>query len=494
MSHIAKIISFIFLIIILPQSLYPYWGEDVFIDGQNYVSDPRINANGDTLHVVFQGGDPYVIYYSRSTDEGFNWTQSEVILSDSSHSMHFPSFVNIGDRLIVAAQKESEEILCIISPDGGMTWNEPFVLSEYRFRYVYYPNLAVQYPYVYCSMKGSINDTSRFVLVRSTDNGDTWDSGRIMFDSRSGTQPPELLAYGNSLILVYTNSIMATEEVVCRRSTDRGLTWGDEIVVSDADGYHSQWPRAAVNDNGDIIVTWFDYKYGSLYGTWGDILYRISNDAGTTWGDEGRLTYTQSSGAQSVVFYQDNIYIVYEDIRDQGNPDPNWELYFNWSYNSGLNWNSEERITHAIYQSATPDLVIGDDGGYLGLVWEDHRYHPDPYEAIMFKYGADFTEIVEDDNHEREQNDIPVSIYPNPFNPITNIEFELPKQLYVKLSIYNLLGQRIRTLVDESKPAGFWTVVWDGKDSGGNSVSSGIYFYTLDTDIGREVKKMTLIK
>jgi parallel beta-helix repeat protein len=84
--------------------------------------------------------------------------------------------------------------------------------------------------------------------------------------------------------------------------------------------------------------------------------------------------------------------------------------------------------------------------------------------------------------------------YPNPFNPVTSIEFALPKQSHAKLSIYNLLGQRIRTLIDESKPAGFWTVVWDGKDSGGNSVSSGIYFYALDTDIGREVKKMTLIK
>jgi len=66
--------------------------------------------------------------------------------------------------------------------------------------------------------------------------------------------------------------------------------------------------------------------------------------------------------------------------------------------------------------------------------------------------------------------------YPNPFNPSTIIEFTLPRKAQVELSIYNLLGQRVRVLVDESKTAGRHAVVWDGRDTNGNEIGSGIYF------------------
>lgn len=79
--------------------------------------------------------------------------------------------------------------------------------------------------------------------------------------------------------------------------------------------------------------------------------------------------------------------------------------------------------------------------------------------------------------------------YPNPFNPQTTIELELPKQTVVDLSIYNILGQKVTTLVNGEVPAGLHTYTWN---AGGNS--SGIYFYRLTTENGIETKKMTLLK
>ncbi|MGH8014817.1 MAG: Ig-like domain-containing protein, partial [Candidatus Zixiibacteriota bacterium] len=84
--------------------------------------------------------------------------------------------------------------------------------------------------------------------------------------------------------------------------------------------------------------------------------------------------------------------------------------------------------------------------------------------------------------------------YPNPFNPSTTIEFALPKAEQVTLAVYNLLGQRVITLVDEKVEAGFKSVVWSGNDHSGQAVASGIYFYKLNTESKEIIKRMLLVK
>jgi hypothetical protein len=70
--------------------------------------------------------------------------------------------------------------------------------------------------------------------------------------------------------------------------------------------------------------------------------------------------------------------------------------------------------------------------------------------------------------------------YPNPFNPTTQIKYSLAKQSFVILSVYNLLGQHVRTLVHEEQAAGRITTVWDGRNAAGSVVGSGVYFYRLE--------------
>jgi flagellar hook assembly protein FlgD len=87
-----------------------------------------------------------------------------------------------------------------------------------------------------------------------------------------------------------------------------------------------------------------------------------------------------------------------------------------------------------------------------------------------------------------------VQNYPNPFNPVTTVEFSLPNDDQVNLAIYDLLGKRIRTLIDGKYSAGEHKVVWDATDESGKSVSSGTYFYVLTTKNARMTRKMTLLK
>ncbi|HUV30542.1 MAG TPA: T9SS type A sorting domain-containing protein [Acidobacteriota bacterium] len=85
--------------------------------------------------------------------------------------------------------------------------------------------------------------------------------------------------------------------------------------------------------------------------------------------------------------------------------------------------------------------------------------------------------------------------YPNPFNPKTAIKFDVPYETHVKLTVFNMLGQEVITLVDEVVPPQFGKQVeWDGRSASGRTVASGVYFYKLETDSFVQTRKMALLK
>ena len=83
---------------------------------------------------------------------------------------------------------------------------------------------------------------------------------------------------------------------------------------------------------------------------------------------------------------------------------------------------------------------------------------------------------------------------PNPFNPTTEISYSLPEASDVKLDVYNIMGQKVTTLVDQYQDAGTHSVTWNSRDDNGHQVASGIYFYRLTADNYVETKKMILMK
>ncbi len=104
-----------------------------------------------------------------------------------------------------------------------------------------------------------------------------------------------------------------------------------------------------------------------------------------------------------------------------------------------------------------------------------------------------FTNIID------PQNNIPEGFYlaqnyPNPFNPETTIRFSLSKPAFVTIEIYNSLGQRIKTLVNRQRAAGYYSAEWNGKNSLGHNAGSGIYFYSIKAGDYRAVKKMILLR
>lgn len=84
--------------------------------------------------------------------------------------------------------------------------------------------------------------------------------------------------------------------------------------------------------------------------------------------------------------------------------------------------------------------------------------------------------------------------YPNPFNNQTNIRFQLSTQSIVKLEIFNILGQKIKTLLNDEKSPGYYSINWQGNNDSGDAVNSGIYFIRFSSDKFSDIKKMTLLK
>ena len=120
-------------------------------------------------------------------------------------------------------------------------------------------------------------------------------------------------------------------------------------------------------------------------------------------------------------------------------------------------------------------------------------------EAGCSEYNEIFTFITKTETPENDNPITPLKTelignYPNPFNPTSTIFYNLSQREYVKLQIFNIRGQLIYTLIDDIQNAGSHSIDWHGYDNNFNSVSSGIYFYRLESSSGIDTRRMLLMK
>ena len=84
--------------------------------------------------------------------------------------------------------------------------------------------------------------------------------------------------------------------------------------------------------------------------------------------------------------------------------------------------------------------------------------------------------------------------YPNPFNPSTSLRYDLPENSFVNITIYDMMGREVKTLVNQSQDAGYKSVVWNATNDYGRPVSAGIYLYQIQAGKYISTKKMVLLK
>ncbi len=182
---------------------------------------------------------------------------------------------------------------------------------------------------------------------------------------------------------------------------------------------------------------------------------------------------------------RDDMITYMEGDRDGTDKENNWGWYPDrpeQGYVFKIYW-PLNTIEDFSYSTSDDAYTAGIDGYPIG----DLNWFPDRKADWITAIDDDITSGVARE-FSLQQN------YPNPFNPTTNITYTLAKNAQVKLTVYNVLGQKIKTLINSKQTAGSHTVVWNGLNEAGVAVPSGVYFYRLETRNGSQVRKMMLLK
>ncbi len=112
---------------------------------------------------------------------------------------------------------------------------------------------------------------------------------------------------------------------------------------------------------------------------------------------------------------------------------------------------------------------------------------------VCFPIMSDVKEVKSSDENKPLEFSLSQN-YPNPFNPVTNFQFSLSKSSRIKIEIFNIIGQKVKVLVDEEMKPGVYVADWNSTDEEGKQVSSGIYFYRMQAGDFSDIKKMVLMK
>ncbi len=173
-------------------------------------------------------------------------------------------------------------------------------------------------------------------------------------------------------------------------------------------------------------------------------------------------------------------------------PAPNSGLTYELQIADNPNMTNAVVVNNLVAPKAALDN-LNDNTGYYWRVRSKLGNNYSAYSSVaMFNTGNGTTSV-------KEENVVPTSFfmsqnYPNPFNPTTNIKFGLPNNANVKVVIYNMLGQQIKTLVNSNLAAGTYNLIWDGTNDAGIKVNSGAYIYRITAGNFVESKKMILLK
>ncbi len=253
--------------------------------------------------------------------------------------------------------------------------------------------------------------------------------------------------------------------------------WTKTFGGADSDGGKSV---RQTSDNGYILT-----GYTKSYGMGESDLWLIKTDSSgnTLWTE----TYgdSKSDGGEAVRITPDGGYVATGNFESE---DSNTDVFVVKSEANGNNlWTKTIDKTSNDWGRW---IMPTDDGGFI-IAGDNYTYEAGEYNIWLIKLNYGSSNISDMYFKPDEFN---LNNYPNPFNASTAITYSLPSAAEVKLEIYGILGKKLITLVENKQQAGSYKLVWDGRDSKGLQLSSGIYFYRIKAGKFNCVKKMMYIK
>lgn len=229
---------------------------------------------------------------------------------------------------------------------------------------------------------------------RSTDAGLTWGDDTQLTNTVYSYDPCLALA-GSVVHLVWQEERSGYYEIYYKRSTDGGVSWDEDIRLTT--NTSDSW-NPSISINGSVVhVVWEDERQGNS-----EIYYKKSTDGGVTWGTDTRLTSNSADSWNATVTVSGmEVHVSWYDFRDG-----NWEIYYKRSSDGGVSWSADTRMTNNTHVSRYPCLATA--GSVVHLVWHDDR--DGNYEAY-YKRSTDGGLNWSADT--RLTNDLANSMYPS---------------------------------------------------------------------------------
>jgi len=229
----------------------------------------------------------------------------------------------------------------------------------------------------------------------------------------------------------------------------------------------------------DSIFVWGVWMNGPAVGGW-------SNPAGTDWGADLRANLDKKlydDGTNGDMVVGDSIYsrqVLYS---------PDSSDIIGQIYKFGIYGGDNEAGDGGYGNNHVANI---DDSGPTFTIHTEFGSINQYFYWVWF-FGYDPTGIIEENGIVLRKPTLSAN-YPNPFNPVTTMSFELPEQMDASLVIFNVLGQKVKTLLNGPQNKGVHKVLWNGTDDKGRFLSSGVYFYQLKTANFERTMKMMLLK
>ncbi len=480
---ITKILVFVFVLHSL--SLIAQWETDVRLtnaagnSSTSYNNARNIVSYNNILHVVWQdtrdGGNPE-IYYKRSTNGGQNWA-SDVRLTNNIEYSEYPTTA-YSDQVLHVLWHDNRsdnnlELFYKRSTDDGVTWGPDTRLTINNSTSVHASVFAAD-TNVHIVWQDNRDGNWEIYYKRSTDRGITWGADTRLTTNSSTSAYPTVTVSGTAIHITWYDVRDGNPEIYYKRSTDKGLTWGADVRLTNnlLDSYYS-----TLSVSGFLVhVVWEDMRDGNY-----EIYYKRSTDAGITWGTDTRITNnTASSQFVNIVSNNLSVHLVWQDNRDG-----NMEMYYKRSIDGGTSWSSDIRLTNNTGTSNNSSVSVS--LAAVHIVWYDNR---DGNSEIYYKRDPSGNPTAITNIHLR----IPFEFKlfqncPNPFNPVTKIQFDVPKSGTVNISVYDMLGRRVAALVNQHLNPGTYEADWNA-----SGFPSGVYYYRIISGNYTETKKMVLIK
>lgn len=277
---------------------------------------------------------------------------------------------------------------------------------------------------------------------------------------------------------------------VQRQGPQGAIVWAvNGVVINNNVAYDQTSPKIVSDGLGGAIVSWTDNRTGVAPGT-ADIYAQKVNTSGTVqWTATGVIICTAAGdqiNSQLTSDGNNGAYIVWEDHRNAGNSDIYAQRI---ASNAAITWSANGfAICNMGNDQTKPGIVSNGNLGAL-VVWQDYRSGNN---FDIYMNGFNTTGIITEVGVGGTNIPLEYALfqnYPNPFNPMTSISYQIPQTVNVKLGIYDVKGQLVEVLVNETQIAGNHEIQWNA-----NIYPSGVYFYKLEAGSFVSNKKMILIK